>query len=65
MKSETVLPIIHNNGNSADALFNQYYDIHDKVEDLITALNHVDFHPRDYYYALEKDDSIVFVCRPA
>jgi len=45
----TVLPLIHLNGNSADALYKQYMNAYEKLSEFNSAVREIEFHPRDYY----------------
>lgn len=48
-ESSTVLPLIHLNGNSANALHDQYMNAYEKLAEFNTAVRQIEFHPRDYY----------------
>ena len=50
MSTENItLPTIHLNGNSREALLQQYTEITGPLVEALNAIERVEFHPRDYY----------------
>lgn len=49
------LPAIHNNGTSAQSLFDQYRRAYEAVQEARKALGNVEVHGRDYYVIQEGD----------
>ena len=50
MSTENItLPTIHMNGNSREALLQQYTEVTEPLIEALNAIERVEFHPRDYY----------------
>lgn len=44
-----IIPLIHMNGNSKEALERQYEASNNALDEAIYKFNEIEFHPRDYY----------------